>query len=112
MGTHPNAMLMAVITPDGLTRKTARKIDPKIENVKIVGTEYSITVMEDTYDEGYQLSAKEGDIVLMDFLTYGYGEHMNWEKVEVQKDELVQWCDEFCKKNECSYEIRIGANYW
>jgi hypothetical protein len=120
MSTHPNAILMVVLTPDGLSRKTMREIrisagiqDSDVDrDIKIGSAEYHTLLMEDEYNEGYQLSGKEGDIILFDFLTYGYGDSIGWDRVESQKAELEAWAEAVCEKHHCTYAIRISANYW
>lgn len=117
MGTHPNTMLLAVLTPNGLTRQTARAIisESGVEedsDIKIGKEDYHLVIMEGDYDEGFQISAKEGDIVLMDFLTYGYGDTKNWDSVESQKKELEEWCKGICERHQCTYQIKISSNYW
>lgn len=123
MSTHPNAILMAVLTPDGLTRKTARAVqteygkykdDVSVEDDYMVigGHDYSIMIMEDDYDDGYQISAPEGSIVLHDFLTYGYGEKAEWTAVQERARSLEAWCQEVCPKHQCSFKIYVSANYW
>ena len=117
MSTHPNAILMVTLTPDHLARKTYRAIiasdggdDGK--RVKISGIDYNILVMEGDYDEGFQITAKEGDIVLFDMVTYGYGEIIEWAKLEAQKMKLEEWAKDVCEKHSCTFEISITANYW
>lgn len=120
MSTHPNAILMLVLTPDDLSRKTLRSIcdhmsvDPSEESFqwKVGGKEYSVTLLEESYDDGYQIGASEGDILVHDYLTYGYGEKIAWEKVEAQKFDLEQWAEEICDKFHCKQQIFITANYW
>ena len=117
MGTHPNTLLMLVLTPDGLSRKTMREIleEHDLEeddDIKIGSKEYHHTIMEADYDESFQIGSKEGDLVFHDFLTYGYGESQSWADVEIQKNELEEWAKVMCEKYHCSYEIRLGANYW
>ena len=68
--------------------------------------------MENDYDDSNQLSAKEGDIVLYDLVTYGYGEMVTWEKLEAQKQVLEEWAKGVCERHKCSYQIFVGANYW
>jgi hypothetical protein len=117
MSIHPNVILMAVLTPDNLSRKTMRDILAEhkqgvLYRIVIAGTEYDTLVMESDYDEGWQISAKAGDLVFFDLVTYGYGETIAWDKLESQKKELEAWALETCKKHHCSYEIKITANYW
>lgn len=123
MGTHPNAILLCTLTPDGLSRKTYRDIllengsqeeeDPTGTSiVRIDGTDYHIRVMELDYDKEFQVSAKEGDILVNDFLTYGYGEQIEWSKAEAQKQALEAWAIGVCERHHCSYNISITANYW
>ena len=119
MSTHPNAMIIGVLTPDNLARRTFRSIieeagtsieDPSI---KIDGREYHIFVMDgDCYDESYQISATEGSIVLHTYLTYGYGEWIEWSQLELVKNELNSWLSEAAERHQCSHSIRISANYW
>lgn len=126
MSTHPNAILLLTLTPDDLTRKTWRSIlqenkvykfnsDGVIDEdgrIKIGEAKYHQMVMEDDYNEGMQISAQEGDIAVYDMVTYGYGEVIEWEKLENQKKELEKWAKETCKKHHCNYKIFITANYW
>jgi len=119
MRTHPNTILMAVLKPNSTTRATLRAMtehqsccDKKYESFKIGGNDYTSTVMESDYDEGYQISADEGDIVIHSFLTYGYGEAIDWENLVEKKTALEQWAIKMCKLYQCSYKIQVTANYW
>jgi hypothetical protein len=117
MSTHPNVVLMARLTPDGLSRKTMRDIlaTQNLEDdadILIGGKNYPHDVMESDYLEGYQLSAKEGDLVFFDLVTYGYGEVISWDELQMQNDSLEKWAKETCEKFHCSYEIVVTANYW
>lgn len=118
MSTHPNVILLAILTPDDLSRKTMRDIlaDEGIEDsnkdIKINGIDYSHLIMESEYEEGYQISGKEGDLLFFDLITYGYGEFVTWEKLEAQKQSLEDWAKQTSEKHHCSYEIRVSANYW
>jgi len=117
MGQHPNVILLADLQPDGLSRKTMRDILTEFavsedDEIKIGENDYSHLVMEEDYDEGYQISAKKGNLVFFDFVTYGYGESISWEKLNTQMLELKIWADDVCKKFHCSYQIRVTANNW
>jgi len=118
MSTHPNVILMVVITPEGLSRKTMKKIladngidDPEGEIT--IGTEqYRFIVMEETYDKSNQIEAKEGDLIFFDLVTYGYGESITWSNLQERKEALERWAFETSGKHHCSFEIRVSANYW
>jgi hypothetical protein len=122
MSTHPNAMLLCVLTPDQGSRKTARELyaefgkdqeyDYSEGYLVIGGRDYSIEVMESDYEDGYQISANEGDIVLHLYLTYGYGETVTWGELVPMVEALNAWADANGEKFQFSYETRIGANYW
>ena len=117
MSTHPNAILLLVLTPDGLSRKTHRAIleemgDPGDENFKIEGEMYHCIVMEDDYDETYQIMAKEGDICVFDLITYGYGERIDWDKLVGQHAILKNWAEDVCKRHNCTAKYYVTANYW
>lgn len=116
MSTHPNVILMAVFTPDGLTRKTLSSIkhDSIISdgNIEINGDTYFDTIMEDDYDDNFQISASEGDIVIHNHITYGYGEFISWDDAEKKKKVLEAWAIPLAKKHNCKVEIRLSANYW
>jgi len=123
MSTHPNALLILTLTPHGLARKTMRDIlvecglnvDDSYErerDVKIDGVDYHHKIMESTYDEGWQISSKEGDLLFFDLITYGYGEKIPWNKLNEQKDSLETWARGICERHHCDYEISISANYW
>jgi hypothetical protein len=121
MSTHPNAILQLTLQPEDLPRKTMRAIltdagvDPDTESPSIqIGEHcYSVQLMEGSYDEGLQIAAPEGTIVLHDFLTYGYGEKRSWEKVVERQALLRTWAESACEKHHCTiHEIAITANYW
>lgn len=120
MSTHPNAILMVVFTPQDLARKTFKNIvlasggDPEDEDVrvKIGGSDYTVQVMEDAYDESCQISANEGDIVVSNFVTYGYGEKIEWNELSVIHAALSGWAKAQCEKFHCSHKIYVSANYW
>lgn len=116
MSTHPNAILLLTITPDDLSRKTYRAILEKYGNkddgIKIEEEEFNTAVMESDYLDGYQISAKEGDIVAFNLVTYGYGEVIAWKELEAMKCALEKWAVMVCEEFKCQYEIFITANYW
>ena len=117
MSTHPNAMLIATLTPDDLARKTYRAIleDEKVEedhDIKIGKNDYHHLVMEDEYNESWQVSGKEGQILVFDLVTYGYGESVEWSKLVALKEKLEEWAKRTCEKHHCNYEISVSANYW
>lgn len=120
MSTHPNAMLLCILTPHDLARKTFREISEH-ENAeisegsfsfKIGGQHYSAHVMESDYDESMQISAEEGQIVVSNFLTYGYGEKITWQRAAMVAEELEHWAIQAGKRHACAYEIHLSANYW
>ena len=118
MSTHPNLVLMAILTPDDLTRKTARAImsdnnlKEESDELKIGKQGYYIIVMEDDWDESHQITAPIHSIVLHELMTYGYGESVSWDELNKAKIYLDAWCDANCHKYNCKYEIRVSANYW
>ena len=117
MGTHPNVILLLVLTPDDLVRKTYRSIiseaglEPE-DQIGVGGEEYHIGVMEDDYDEGMQLAAPVGSIVVYDMVTYGYGDVITWDALEAQKRCLEAWAKEICERHHCAYSFTVTANYW
>lgn len=119
MGTHPNTILMAVLTPANTSRKTMREIlevnvhaYEEEDEIKINGTEYRPIVMESSYHEGYQIAAQEGDLVFFDHIGYGYGEVIKWDDLEKRKNDLDAWARETAEKHNCTYYIAVTANYW
>ncbi len=117
MSTHPNAMLLLVLKPDDLARKTMRAIRQEAgvgdeDDIKIGKADYHLDVMEETYDEDKQIAADEGDIVMWDLVTYGYGEKIEWDKLAAQKAALDEWVKGVCERHKCAATIYISANYW
>lgn len=120
MSTHPNAILLLALKPDDLTRKTYRAIiqemghdpDEDSPSLKIAGEDYHIQVMEESYDESMQISADEGDIIIFDMVTYGYGERIEWSKLTAQHDALSEWAMGICERHKCRASFYITANYW
>jgi len=118
MSVHPNAILLLALTPDDLARKTHKSILTEYgkpeddDDIRIGETDFHTAVMEEDYLEDFQISAKKGDIVVFDMVTYGYGEVMEWEKLEALKSSLEAWAKEVCEKYNCKHKIFITANYW
>jgi starvation-inducible outer membrane lipoprotein len=115
MSCHPNVILLLKLRPDGLARKTMREIAgdiPDAADVKIGSHDYHRLVMESDYNDNWQLTAKEGDLLFFDLVTYGYGESIAWDKLVAQARELEDWALAMCAEHHCSYEIEVTANYW
>lgn len=130
MSTHPNTILMAVLKPEDLPMKTFHAIAEHIQgDTPVDGTpddvtfelkhkhtsrkiNCSVTVMQEEYDEGLQISSDPGDIVVWGFVTYGYGERINWRDLDEWKLLLELWVSEVCQEYNCSYQIYVTANYW
>jgi len=117
MCMHPNAILLLVLTPEELSRKTMRAILSEMhvkenENITIEGVIYHHVVMEGVYEEGWQLTSKEGDLLFFDLVTYGFGEYISWKELEKYKVSLESWAKDICERYHCKYEIRVTANYW
>ena len=123
MGIHPNAILMAVFTPDEGSRKTFRAICAEIGDaaevegdgqlcVEIGGERYRLWVMERDYEEGMQISAPEGSIVAVNMTTYGYGVTKAWDDLAAQKAALEEWATGICERHQCTVGFRVTANYW
>jgi hypothetical protein len=117
MSSHPNAILAVRFKPNGLARETMREIYAEAgldeeDQIKIGGDSYTGLVMEGDYDEDYQISGDEGDLIFFDMVTYGYGEEKDWDVVAKQKWNLEEWAKAICIKHDCSFEIFITANYW
>lgn len=131
MSTHPNALLIAELSPNDLPRKTYRALkvelgkDPDDDDLDVyipTGVEsekrwemqddYHTFLAEDGYNKSNQIMAVAGSIVLWDAVTYGYGERVEWDKLDAQKRRLDEWCARMCEKLQCTYKIYVTANYW
>lgn len=117
MSAHPNVILLLTLKPDDLSRKTLRAIQSEAGiddggSLKIGEQSYHVSVMESEYDDGYQISADEGDIIIFDMVTYGYGEKIEWSKLIAKKDALELWALVACERHKCSAKIFVTANYW
>jgi hypothetical protein len=117
MGTHPNVILMAVLTPHGLARKTMAAILAEAGtdmdgHVTVSGVEYSPIIMESDYNEDMQIAAKEGDLVFLDLVTYGYVEVIGWADLETRKQALEVWAKDTAARHQCDWRIDVSANYW
>lgn len=119
MSRHPHTLLLCILTPDDLARKTYRAIlaehdsdsdDPAID----IGTdEYTVSLVEDAEEgvEELQITAPAGSIVVWGFLTYGYREQCAWEDAVRRKEALELWAQGICRRHHCSYTISLSANY-
>jgi hypothetical protein len=121
VSSHPNVILQLTLQPQDLPRKTMRAIlqdagvDPDEESPRVnIGDDaYHVRLMEDSYNEDFQIGAPEGSIVLDQFLTYGYGEKLEWSKAAEKYERLKAWAEVACAKHSCTvHEIVVTANYW
>lgn len=120
MSTHPNVILMLVLTPDESSRKTFRSIcsdaGAEIEEgsaqIRIGERTYTARVMENEYDDDFQISASEGDIVVYTFMTYGYGEKVDWDSLSIRRSELDAWAMPAASAHKCKAVVYVTANYW
>lgn len=119
MSTHPNVILMVALTPHALSRKTMAAIlaeagvaDPEMDDIAVGERKYHHCVMEESFEEGYQIAAKEGDLVFFRFVTYGYGQVVAWADLEAEKTKLEAWAVGICERHQCDYRIEVTANYW
>lgn len=120
MSSHPNVVLMAVLTPDDGSRKTFRamaeaagaEISEGSYQQKIGKQDFSVMVMEEDYEEDLQIQGGEGNIVAYDMVTYGYGEVVTWAELNELRESLEEWAKNACERYSCKYEIKVTANYW
>lgn len=112
MSTHPNVILMAVLKSDDLPMKTLRAIRAGDDEIRLGDRCIHSFVAESDWEADYQISSEEGDLIFFDFVTYGYGEKIEWSKLEEIKSEFEKWVVNVCDKYHCSYQIFISANYW
>jgi len=118
MSAHPNVILLCRLKPDDLARKTLRSIRAEMEaeedegDFNIGTSTYHTKLLESDYDDSWQIGGDEGDILVFDLVTYGYGEDIAWDKLNAQKAELEEWAKKVCEKFSCSYTIAVTANYW
>lgn len=118
MGQHPNVILVLALKPNDLS-SLSKILDVVIEhkddeeNEMIIGdSHYNYDIMKDDYLEGYQISGSEGDLILHQHVTYGYGDIIEWDRLETIKKELQEWATGMCKEFNCSHRIYITANFW
>ncbi len=117
MSSHPNAILQLNLTPDDLPMRTWRAItdDEGIgsdEDISIGSEDFHHVVLQEDYDESYQIGGKPGDIVVFKMVTYGYGDFIPWGEFLQMHSALEAWAEKACKAYNCSFEIRVTANYW
>lgn len=80
--------------------------------LKIGADDFRMLVMESDYDEGDQIGAPEGSIIVFRLVTYGYGESLSWQELDTMRAPLDAWATEAGTKHGFKHEIRIGANHW
>lgn len=79
------------------------------DGVAIGSRVYRVLVMEGDYDDGYQIAAEEGDLVIFDFMTYGYGESIEFSGLVTAESELRAWSTARGLEFQTS---SVTANYW
>ena len=118
MSTHPNVLLILDLQPEDLPMKTWRAImedyglGPE-DDFKIGGERFYHKCLEGDFDEGWQISGKSGDIVVLSLVTYGYGEYISFDRLTTLKQALQEWGEAVAEKYKCKVlPIRVSANYW
>lgn len=122
MSSHPNVILMAVLTPSQSTdkdspRQTLHNLlaynDADEYDSLIIGdVKYRAIFMRDDYESDIQIAAKENDLVFYDLVTYGYGSTITWQNLCKRQQALETWAAAMAEKFNCKYNIVVGANYW
>lgn len=69
---------------------------------------YDTIVMEEEYNESWQISGKKGDLIIFDLVTYGYGEEITLKNLYSRINDLETWA----LQHSLTYKISISANYW
>jgi hypothetical protein len=108
---------MAVLTPESNPRETAKAIAEannanEYDQILIGGVQYRCLLMRDEYDSNDQIGAKEGDFVVFDLVTYGYGATITWQNLCDRQQALEVWAAMASEKFHCKHEIFVSANYW
>lgn len=125
MSTHPNAMLQLVLTPldpsfDAFQYFGWQQPEDNEDNdpdlnfeLRIGERDYTATVFTedgDDYNEHWQINGEAGQVIIHDYITYGYGETITFKALVDRANELMEWA---VKHHEAfSYTLRVGANYW
>lgn len=91
---------------DGSSSRISRDDD----QIAIGNDVYHTLVMETGYDESMQIAGKEGDLILYDLVTYGYGKEVAWSDLQSRVDSLEKWAAQPQRNLDC--RISISANYW
>ena len=71
---------------------------------------YHTLVMESDYDEGWQISGEEGDLIIFGLVTYGYGEEISWEDLAKRVGDIQSWALQ--PQRNLTVKISVTANYW
>jgi len=95
------------VVKNGITGEDLRESRDDDE-ICIGDASYNTLVMEDDYDDGWQISGEEGDLIIFDLVTYGYGEEISWKDLQSKVDSLETWAIQ----HSLNYRISISANYW
>jgi len=117
--SRPNVILLLRLKPEDLARETLRSILAEVgaqptdfNQLEIGGNYYTLSVMESDYDEDNQIAADEGDIIVYNLVTYGYGDVAPWEYLCAQKAALDVWAAGVCERHHCTASVFVTANYW
>lgn len=75
------------VVKNGLTGEDLRRTRDE-DQLAIGERVYHTLVMEDNYDEGWQISGSEGDLIIFDLVTYGYGKDIKWGDLQDRVNSL------------------------
>lgn len=110
MGMHPNMFVAAVIYPnEGADLYELNKIR-ELGDIYLGGTAYGLCS-----NEGNEESIPVHDgacFTIVDYLTYGWGDHISHDDMEVRSALFAGLVMHWCKYNKCRYELYYGANFW
>lgn len=86
-------------------------LESRSEDQLIIGNHaYYTIVMEEGYDESWQISGEEGDLIIFDLVTYGYGEDISWDDLNKRVEDIKSWA--YQPSRNLEYTISVSANYW
>jgi len=121
MGEEPNTILMAVLRPKYSSWETLKAMvdvtesdEESIYSLEIGGDRYSCFIMGECggIAEDYQIDEEDGSIVCFNMVTSDYGDSIEWGELYGKQNELDLWAKEVSEKHDCTYCIKVGANYW
>lgn len=108
MSSSPNVCIVAEITPPIDVEEFLQNL--VVDGEVKISDDWYVLITSDTDESG--LSVNECNFGTHEFLTRGWGDCIDLDILNEKAALFEKLVKDFCDKNNCTYSLKIQANWW